>query len=206
MLKICLHPEKLAILRNLSLQWRKAGPWFAVSLLVIILDQFSKIFIVNFFSARQSLRLLPFFNLILSYNQGASFGFLNQAGGWQVIFLSLISVVVIVGLIIWLLRLSYPNAWLACALSMILGGAAGNLIDRIRLHYVIDFFDFHLGNWHYATFNVADSAIVIGVIMIVLQSLRLTPPVTKRGVCVNVDENSSEDDEAAFSNVTRGSF
>ncbi len=152
-------------------QWLKAMPWFLISILIIIIDQCSKYIILKNFYLEENLRVLPFFNLILRYNQGASFGFLNQAGGWQVLFLSAISFIVIVILFIWLLRIAYPNAWLACALSLILGGATGNLIDRLRFHYVIDFFDFHVGAWHYATFNVADSAVVIGVAMVILQAL-----------------------------------
>lgn len=151
-------------------QLYKASPWFLLSILVILLDQFAKYWIMHYLSGGKSLRLLPFFNLILSYNEGAAFGFLGRQSGWQVLFLSTISVIVIVVLLIWLLRLSYPSAWAACALSLVIGGAAGNLIDRVRYSVVTDFFDFHIGNWHYATFNVADSAIVIGVFMLLLQT------------------------------------
>ena len=151
-------------------QFCKARPWFLLIILVIVVDQFVKHLIMHHLYVEQPLRVLPFFNLILRYNQGAAFSFLSQAGGWQVLFLSAISVIVILVLSVWLLRLSYPNAWTACALSLVIGGSAGNLIDRIRFSMVIDFFDFHIGNWHYATFNMADSAIVIGIAMLLLQT------------------------------------
>ncbi|MBS0350707.1 MAG: lipoprotein signal peptidase [Proteobacteria bacterium] len=151
--------------------FREAAAWFLVSALVIVLDQFSKYLVMNYLYVEQPVTLLPFFNLILRYNQGAAFSFLGQAGGWQVLFLSLISIVVIIILLIWLLRLTYPNSWIACGISLVIGGAAGNLIDRLRFSVVIDFFDFHVSNWHYATFNVADSAIVVGVIMLLLHTV-----------------------------------
>jgi signal peptidase II len=151
-------------------QLKKAAPWFGLSLLIILLDQLAKYFMVHGLESGQSLRIFPFFNLILSYNQGAAFGFLGEQSGWQIFFLSMISLIVIVILSIWLLRLSYPSPWTACALSLVIGGAAGNLIDRLRLAYVIDFFDFHLGSWHYATFNTADSAIVIGIFILLLRN------------------------------------
>ncbi len=151
-------------------QLYKVRLWFLLILLVIFVDQLTKYVMSHHFHVESSLRLSPFFNLILSYNQGAAFSFLKEAGGWQVAFFSIISVIVIVVLLIWLLRLSYPNAWTACALSFLIGGAAGNLIDRMRIAFVIDFIDFHIKDWHFATFNVADSAIVTGVLMLLLKT------------------------------------
>ncbi len=150
---------------------RRVLPWFLLIILVILLDQLSKYLILHYLHVGEPVKLLSVFNLILSFNPGAAFGFLNQAGGWQVLFFCVLSIVVILVLVIWLMRLSYPNAWTACALSLIIGGAAGNLIDRLRFSFVIDFFDFHISDWHYATFNVADSAIVVGVGMLLLQTL-----------------------------------
>jgi len=151
-------------------QFRRALPWLILAVLIILIDQYSKYLILHRLYVGSTYKIAPFFNLILSFNQGSAFGFLSQAGGWQVLFFSAISVLVIVMLSIWLLRLSYPNAWTALALSLVIGGAAGNLIDRIRFSMVVDFFDFHIGDWHYATFNVADSAIVIGVALLLLQT------------------------------------
>lgn len=157
-------------------QFYKASPWFLLSILVVVLDQLTKYWVVHHLYGGRSLQILPFFNLILSFNKGAAFNFLGQQNGWQVLFLSAISVIVIVALLIWLLRLSYPNTWTACALSLVIGGAAGNLIDRVRYSVVTDFFDFHIGNWHYATFNTADSAIVTGVVMLLLQTCFMKKP------------------------------
>lgn len=153
-----------------SLQFRKARPWFLLIILVMIVDQFTKYWVTHHLYIEEPVRVLPFFNLYLRYNQGAAFSFLKEAGGWQIFFLSGVSIVAIIALSIWLLRLSYPNSWTACALSLVIGGAAGNLIDRVRISFVIDFFDFHIGGWHYATFNAADSAIVIGIIMLLIQA------------------------------------
>lgn len=150
-------------------QWLKAFPWFFLSLVVVLIDQWSKFWVMHHLQAEHPFKVLPFFNLTLRFNTGAAFNFLGAAGGWQVFFLSLISIAVIIFMVVWLLRLSYPNLWTACALSLLLGGAAGNLVDRLRISYVIDFFDFHLWHWHYATFNVADSAIVAGVLMLMIQ-------------------------------------
>ncbi len=167
-------PEESAILtteKTKKARWQKVSPWLLVSLVVILLDQITKFLIVQNLQVEQPVAVFPFFNLILRYNQGAAFSFLREAGGWQVVFFSAVSVIVIIVLLVWLWRLPYPNSWIACALNLIIGGAAGNLIDRIRYHVVTDFFDFHIGNWHYATFNVADSAIVIGVLMLLLHTL-----------------------------------
>lgn len=166
-------PVRAGILPDMKLSllhYRKAFPWFLLSLVVIALDQWTKYLVLQHLYLEKAIRIFPFFNLALSYNTGAAFGFLGQAGGWQIIFLSLISIFVIILAVVWLLRLSYPNSWTACALSLLLGGAVGNLIDRVRIRYVIDFLDFHLGHWHYATFNLADSAIVAGVFMLMIQA------------------------------------
>lgn len=149
---------------------KKVIPWLLLSVFVVVVDQLSKYWVLHTLSTGNTIHLLPFFNFIFSYNQGAAFGFLRQTGSWHVLFLSGISIIVIVGLLIGLLRLKYPNPWIACALALVMGGAIGNLIDRIRFSVVIDFLDFHIGDWHYATFNIADSAIVIGVIILLFKT------------------------------------
>lgn len=150
---------------------KKAWIWLWVSVFIVFLDQSSKWLVVHFLSYGQPYVLLPFFNLWLNYNPGAAFGFLGLAGGWQVFLLSAISIVVSVILVVWLGRTPRKDWMMALALSLILGGAIGNLIDRLRFHYVVDFFDFHIGEWHFATFNVADSAITIGVIFLMIRLL-----------------------------------
>ncbi len=152
-------------------KWRNPAFWFLPSLLVLAIDQWSKYYAVHHLYLEQPYPLLPFFNLTLRYNMGAAFNLLSHWGGWQVVFLSTISILVIIIVSISLMRLAYPNRWVATGLSLLLGGAAGNLVDRLRFAYVIDFFDFHIYNWHYAIFNVADSAIVVGVFVLMVHML-----------------------------------
>lgn len=150
---------------------KKSWAWLWLSVFIVALDQSSKWLAVHFLSTSQPHVLLPFFNLWLNYNAGAAFGFLRAAGGWQVFLLSSISILVAIVLVLWLGRTPRKDWMMALALSLILGGAVGNLIDRLRLHFVIDFFDFHIGGWHFATFNVADSAITVGVVFLVVRLL-----------------------------------
>ena len=107
----------------------------------------------------------------MSFNTGAAFGFLGTGTGWQVYFLALIALIVVVVLIIGLRRVGKSDRWLAAGLCLIIGGALSNCIDRLRVTYVIDFFDFHIKNWHFDTFNVADSAISIGAVFLVIRLL-----------------------------------
>lgn len=145
--------------------------WVWLTVFVVLLDQGSKYLAMHYLNYSQPHVLLPFFNLWLRFNAGSAFGFLHNAGGWQVFLLSGIAIIVSVVLIVWLAKTPRRDWMMAFALSLILGGALGNLIDRIRFNYVIDFFDFHLRDWHFATFNVADTAITIGVIFLVLRVL-----------------------------------
>ncbi len=147
---------------------RKAWTWLWLSVVVIVLDQFSKYLAVQYLSFREPVAIYPFFNLTLNYNPGAAFGILGMENGWKVFLLSGISIIVSAALIGWLSRVKRSDWLMALPISLILGGALGNLIDRIRLHYVIDFFDFHIGQWHYATFNLADSAICVGAFLLIV--------------------------------------
>jgi len=143
--------------------------WFALSTLIVLLDQLTKYCASRYLSGSQVVHVFPFLNFILRFNEGAAFSFLSLQNGWQVYLLSGISIAVSIGLIIWICRLS-QSAWVtALSLSLILGGAIGNLIDRLRFGFVVDFVDFHVKNWHFATFNVADSAVSVGVILLVLR-------------------------------------
>lgn len=150
---------------------KKAWPWIFLSILIIALDQLSKYFVLKNISAQTVIKIFPFLNLILSLNAGASFGFLNNQNGWQIYILSGVSITISIILIVWLCRLSRSEWIIACPLSLILGGAIGNLIDRIRMGVVTDFVDFHIGHWHFATFNVADTAISIGTTWLILRLL-----------------------------------
>ncbi len=145
--------------------------WLYLSLIVWLLDQVSKFVILYYLHPAQSVAVIPFFNLSLSFNSGAAFSFLANAGGWQLIFFSAISVIAIIVLSIWLLKLPAQSALQASALALVMGGAAGNLTDRIRMGTVTDFLDFYYQNWHFATFNVADSTVCLGAALLILTGL-----------------------------------
>jgi signal peptidase II len=112
-----------------------------------------------------------FFNLVLVYNKGAAFSFLSDAGGWQRVFFIVLTLGAI-GLIMWMIRKHRDELLFCWGLVFILGGAVGNLIDRIRLGHVVDFLDFHAAGWHFWAFNVADSAITIGAMLLILDAFR----------------------------------
>lgn len=146
--------------------------WLWLSLLVLVLDQLTKLWASSALSYGDPLAILPSLNLTLMFNKGAAFSFLNQAGGWQRWLFAFIALVVSAVLLLWMRRLNRSERWLAIALALVLGGALGNLIDRLYLGYVIDFVDVYYDRWHWPAFNVADSAIFIGVVMLIIDSLR----------------------------------
>jgi len=145
--------------------------WLWLSGLVIALDQSSKWLAERLLVPGQPIPVLPCFNLTLLYNTGAAFSFLAQAGGWQRWFFLLLSLTISLVLVIWIGRLQRGQTLLALALSLILGGAVGNLIDRVVHGHVIDFIDLYYNHWHWPAFNVADSAITVGAILLVLDNL-----------------------------------
>jgi len=145
--------------------------WLWLSALVIVLDQLSKVWISSHFVYGESLYVLGVFNLVLAHNTGAAFSFLNDAGGMQRWLFSGIAVIASVWIVA-LLRKHSGQRLFALALSLILGGALGNLIDRIAYGYVVDFLAFHWDEHYFPAFNVADSAITCGAIAIILDSLR----------------------------------
>lgn len=139
---------------------------------MIALDQVSKQWAEAALSLHQPVALVPSLNLTLMYNQGAAFSFLADAGGWQRwFFIGLASLVSLV-LVVWLARLDKGERATAIGLSLVLGGAVGNLIDRFLHGHVIDFIDVYYDRWHWPAFNVADSAITLGVALLLLGSLR----------------------------------
>jgi lipoprotein signal peptidase len=145
--------------------------WLILSLLIILLDQVSKYYAVRYLSFAQPLVIMPhYFNLFLIHNTGASFSFLAEMSGWQRWFLSFTAGLISLGLIGWLSILPKNQHWLAAALSLIIGGAMGNLIDRLQLAYVIDFIQVYAKNYYFPTFNIADTAVVIGVFMLAYSS------------------------------------
>ncbi len=146
--------------------------WTWLSVLVIALDQLSKGLASGYLTLREPVALLPFLNLTLMHNTGAAFSFLGGAGGWQRWFFIAIAVGVSAGLLLWLRRLPSSAWWLAAALGLVLGGALGNVWDRIHLGYVVDFIDVYYRTWHWPAFNLADSAISIGAAMLLWDALR----------------------------------
>ncbi|MEW8326058.1 MAG: signal peptidase II [Candidatus Thiodiazotropha sp.] len=147
--------------------------WLWLSLLVIVLDQASKQLAESALTLYESVRVLPFFDLTLLYNKGAAFSFLSDQGGWQRWFFIVLAIVVCIVLVGWLWRLKREEQWVAVALSLIIGGAIGNVIDRILFGQVIDFLHFHYEQHYFPAFNVADSAITLGVIIMLYDALIL---------------------------------
>lgn len=151
-------------------------PWLWLSLIVLVLDQTSKLWVDNALALHESVTLLPVFNLTYVRNTGAAFSLLGDAGGWQRWLFSGLAVAASGILSRWLWQLKPGQHWQAAGLSLVLGGALGNLIDRVSYGYVIDFFDFHVGDWHFAAFNVADSAISVGVTLLLIDAFFGTEP------------------------------
>jgi signal peptidase II len=145
--------------------------WLAISAIVILLDQLSKAAINSHFAFGESVAMTSFFNLVLAHNTGAAFSFLSDAGGMQRWLFSAIAIVASVW-IVWLLRRHQTEKLFSFALAFILGGALGNLIDRIAYGYVVDFLDFHWGGYHFAAFNLADSAITCGAALLIWDSFK----------------------------------
>jgi signal peptidase II len=144
--------------------------WLWLSLLAVVLDQASKVAVDTSMHLYESIPLLPYFNVTYVHNTGAAFSFLSQAGGWQRWFFAALAIIISIVLGVWLTRLQKHETLLAVALSLILGGAVGNLIDRLLYGYVIDFLDVYYNNWHWPAFNIADSAITLGVALMLLES------------------------------------
>jgi signal peptidase II len=145
--------------------------WTWISVLVLALDQLTKQLASSYLNYAEPVAVMPLFNLTLVHNTGAAFSFLSQAGGWQRWFFAAIALLVSAGLLLWLKRLSMNKVWEAVALTLVLGGALGNVWDRILLGHVVDFLDFYYGSWHWPAFNVADMAITGGAAILIFDSL-----------------------------------
>ena len=160
--------------------WR----WLPLAVAVVVLDQASKFWMVQHFRIYESVHLLPVLDITLMFNTGAAFSFLSDAGGWQKWLFVTLALGVGVAILGWLRRLrSRSQALLCCSLSLILGGALGNVIDRLRIGHVVDFISAHWGREHYfPAFNVADSAITIGAILLLLDAWRESRGSNKVGV------------------------
>jgi signal peptidase II len=154
------------------MQTRGGGmlPWLGLALVLLILDQFTKILILGSYQLGDSTRVTSFFNLVRVHNEGAAFSFLAGAAGWQRWFFTAIGIGAAL-FIVWMLRSHAGQRLFAFAMASILGGAIGNVIDRLVHGYVVDFLQFHYAGWYFPSFNVADSAITIGAIALILDEL-----------------------------------
>ncbi|HAI70439.1 MAG TPA: signal peptidase II [Gammaproteobacteria bacterium] len=145
--------------------------WLGLSFVVIVLDQITKVWVSATLALNQPIAVLPFFDLRLLHNPGAAWSILATAGGWQRWFLAGLALIVSGIIVVWLSRLKSQQRWLACALALVLGGAIGNVIDRILYGYVVDFIDIYYQQWHWPAFNIADSAISVGAVMLLIDAL-----------------------------------
>jgi len=145
--------------------------WLWGTAVIVAIDQTSKAAVEVALSLHHTVELLPVFNITLVHNSGAAFSFLAEAGGWQRWFFSALAVVVSAGLVVWLYRLRPGAISEALGVTFVLGGALGNLWDRIQLGYVIDFIQLHWHDWYFPAFNIADSAITIGAGLLILDTL-----------------------------------
>jgi signal peptidase II len=145
-------------------------PWLGLALIIFIFDQFTKTLILGHYKLGDSTYVTSFFNVVRVHNSGAAFSFLSNAGGWQRWFFTGIGVVATI-FIVWMLRSHAGQKLFAFALACILGGAVGNVVDRVLHGYVVDFLDFHYAGMHFPAFNVADSGITIGAMCLILDEI-----------------------------------
>ena len=146
--------------------------WLILSAVVFTCDYASKQWAFTSLDPYQSEVITSFFSITLAFNKGAAFSFLNSASGWQHLFFISISSIISIVLLVWLYQLKSNEKFQACAISLILGGAWGNLYDRFQYRFVIDFLDFHLGNYHWPIFNLADSAVCIGAVVMLFLTFK----------------------------------
>lgn len=155
-----------------SREW-SGWAWLPLSAAVIAVDQLSKLWMVQHFKLYEHVRLLPVLDITLTFNEGAAFSFLSDASGWQRWLFTALAVIVAAGILVWLRRLQAHRQWLlSCALALILAGALGNVIDRLRIGHVVDFILVHWNNSYFPAFNVADSAITVGAVFLLFDAWR----------------------------------
>ena len=146
-----------------------------LGILLVMLDVFSKDAVERSLAVGSSIDLLPFLQLVLVYNRGAAFGFLGEASGWQLPFFVAVGAIVSIVIVIRLARAAATQKWFEVALVLILAGAVGNLIDRIRVGYVVDFIEVYYGAWRFPAFNVADMVIFLGALILILELFGILP-------------------------------
>ncbi|MBI5448243.1 MAG: lipoprotein signal peptidase [Gammaproteobacteria bacterium] len=146
--------------------------WAGLSLFVLLMDGLSKYEVTQTFTLGQAKAMGPYLNLVFVYNRGTAFGLLSHSAVWAYWFLTVLALVVSVAIVVGLYQLPRNENWQGCGLAFVLGGALGNVWDRLTLGRVIDFIDFHIQSWHFATFNVADAAITVGAVMLLWKIVR----------------------------------
>jgi signal peptidase II len=151
---------------------RGASNWLWLSFLVVLLDQATKALVINTIKLQGSMALLPILDLVYLENTGAAFSIFAEASGWQRWFFIALALIVSVVLMVWLRRIKPGQTILAIGLSLVLGGALGNVIDRVMHGYVVDFIYFHWNDWYFPAFNIADSAISVGAGCLLLDAFR----------------------------------
>jgi signal peptidase II len=147
--------------------------WTWLAIIVMLVDRVTKNLAFDGLTAYRPQAVLPFFNLTLAYNKGAAFSLLSSASGWQMWLFSGLAIFISVAILVWLKQLTCQQRWLSIALTFILGGALGNLWDRMSHGYVIDFIEVHAMNWYFPAFNIADTMICIGAFMLLVDTLFL---------------------------------
>jgi signal peptidase II len=149
----------------------RAAVWLLLSALVVLADQLSKSYITSHYGEFEFTTVLPILDITRMHNVGAAFSFLATASGWQRWLFITLAVTVSIGIVVWLYRMPRSHGLLACGLALVLGGAIGNVIDRIRLGAVIDFIHFHWDRAYFPAFNIADSAITVGAACLILDAM-----------------------------------
>jgi len=157
----------------------KLQNWLLLALLIVVLDQLTKQLADNLLAYGDPLAVLPSFNLTLLYNKGAAFSFLNSAGGWQRWFFTAVAVVVSIVIVFWLKATGEEQRWTPAGLVLILGGAIGNVIDRVIFGHVIDFIQVYYDTFYWPAFNIADSAICVGAAILLLSGWLIQPQKTR---------------------------
>jgi signal peptidase II len=159
--------------RNLSLSKSSGSSmlhWLGLAFVIVLVDQFTKVLVVGYYHLGDSTTVTSFFNLVRVHNSGAAFSFLAGASGWQRWFFTVLGFVA-AGVIVWMLKSHSGQRLFSFAMACILGGAIGNVIDRLLYGYVVDFLDFHWHGMHFPAFNIADSTITIGAACLILDEL-----------------------------------
>lgn len=164
--------------------------WLWLTAVIIILDMVTKAIASDNLLLHQPLNMFPGFNFTLMHNPGAAFSFLSDASGWQRWFFSVIAVIVSIVIVVWILRLDKGQNRLALALALILGGALGNVWDRLSLGYVVDFIDVYIGSAHWPAFNIADSAILIGVVIFAIDTFKASA--AEKAAAANKESNENK--------------